>query len=129
MEAQKVPVKYKRLKAVVRPLLKITPGVEYYVKITGPMHLGRQIKDDKEPATLADIVNLPTGEEMQIILPKIMREALAEQFPKDAYVGKCFAFELMRVPEKRYNLVKTLVEIEPSETPDAPKPNGGDKKK
>lgn len=113
--ATRVPMKFKRLKAVVRPQLKLMAGVEVHVKIVGPMHLGKQLKDDKEPATLVDIVNLDTGEEMQIILPKIVREVLAEQYPSDKYIGKCFALELMRVPEKRYNLVKTLVEIEPDE--------------
>lgn len=125
---ERVPMKFKRLKPVVRPLLKLMAGVEVHVRITGPMHLGKQIKDDKEPATLVDILNLDNGEEMQMILPKIVREALAEQFPSDKYVGRCFALELMRVPEKRYNLVRTLVEIEPDEGQvSVPKSNGGDK--
>lgn len=112
-----VPLKFKKLKTVVRPVLKLTPGVEYYIKIAGPLHLGRSVADDKEPATLCNIVDLNTGEEMQIVAPKLLREALTENYEKETYIGKCFAIELMRVPDKRYNLLKTFIEIEAEETP------------
>ena len=48
-----LPGKFKKVKAVVRPVLKLTPGVEVYFKVTGPLHLGRKVDDNKEPATLA----------------------------------------------------------------------------
>jgi hypothetical protein len=111
----KVPFKFKKVGLVVRPQLKIKTGVEYYVRFAGPLHLGKKIDDDKEPAHLCDIVDLSTNEEMQIVVGKVMRDSLVEKYPNDTYVGKCFAFELMKVPDKRYNILKTFIEIAPDE--------------
>jgi hypothetical protein len=125
------PPKFKRKAIVVRPLFKMRPGVEYYFKLVGPFHLGKKIDDSKEPATLCNVVDLTTGEEGQIICGKLLREQIAESYPNDSFVGKSFAMEFMRVPDKRYNVIKTLNEIEPEEAQtSAPKsgaPAGGKK--
>jgi len=109
--------KFKVKRHVVKQLFKIKPGVEYYLLFTGKMHIGKKIEDNKEAATLADVTNLATGEIGQIICPKLIRDALSEEYPSDSYVGKAFAIELMRVPDKRYNLLRTFIEIEPDEAP------------
>lgn len=116
-EAQKIPFTFKTKKVVVKQLFKMKPGVEYYFKLTGPMHIGRQIDDQKEAATLMDVIDLPTGELGQIICPKLIRDALNEGYTNNSYVGKAFAIELMKVPEKRYNLLKTFNEIDVDEAP------------
>ncbi|HEY4723992.1 MAG TPA: hypothetical protein VII92_19215 [Anaerolineae bacterium] len=119
-EAARVPLKFKTKKHVVKQLFKLKPGVEYYFTFKGPMHVGKKIDDAKEPATLADVVDLNTGEFGQIICAKLVRDALTDAYANDTYVGKSFAIELMRVPEKRYNMLKTFIEIEPEEAPKAP---------
>ena len=119
MSEARVPLKFKTKKHVVKQLFKLKPGVEYYFTFKGPMHTGKKVDDQKEPAVLADVVNLDTGELGQIICPKLIRDALAENYTGESYVGKSFAIELMRVPEKRYNLLKTFNEIEPEEAPKA----------
>lgn len=117
--------KFKKKAIVVRPLFKMRPGVEYYFKVTGPLHLGKKIDDSKEPATLCNVVDLTTGEEGQIICGKLLREQLVESYPNESFVGKSFAMEFMRVPDKRYNIIKTLNEIEPDEAKtEAPKSGG-----
>jgi hypothetical protein len=118
-EVTKVPFTFKTKKFVVKQLFKIKPGVEYYFKATGPMHIGKQIDDQKEAATLMDVIDLPTGELGQIICGKLLRDSLAENYPNHSYVGKAFCIELMKVPEKRYNMLKTFNEIDLDEAPKA----------
>lgn len=110
---------FKVKKMVTVPLLKIKPGVEYYIRVTGPMHEGKKIDDRKEPAILMNVQELPTNKPAQIIVGKLMRDALNEQYPNSAYVGKCFAFQIdkdQNNPERKYNLLTTLNEIEPDES-------------
>jgi hypothetical protein len=113
-------------KHVTKQLFKLKPGVEYYFQFKGPMHVGKKIDDAKEPAILADVVDLSTGEFGQIICAKLVRDALNDAYANDTYVGKSFAVELMRVPEKRYNMLKTFIEIEAEE---APKPQAAGARK
>lgn len=106
-------------KLVIRPLMKVKPGIEYCVRITGPMHLGKKIDDKKEPATLMHIDRLPDGTPMQMIAGKLLKDALNDEYPGEKYVGKCFAFQIDKDPEnpeKRYNLLTQLNEIEPDES-------------
>lgn len=94
-ETKKVPfslaVKTKLTKAVI----KFEKDVPVYVKIVGAMHAGKQIKGtgDKqsmEPATLCDVVNLESGEEMQLIVSTLVKSILDDNYPGDTYVGKGF---------------------------------------
>lgn len=113
--AQSARPKFKVRKMIERQLFKIKPGIEYYFKLSAPMYVGKKIDDQKEAATLCYCVDLTSGEEGQIILGKILRDSLNENYPKDTYVGKSFAIELMKVPDKRYNILKTFNEIDPTE--------------
>ena len=115
--------KFKVKKHVTLPLLKIKPnGLPAFVRFEGAMFLGKKIETGseadkkKEPATLAHVVNLETGEEMQIICPMMLRTQLTEAYPSDAYVGHCFAVRITRDPEKKYNHV-SITEIEPESEP------------
>lgn len=107
------PAKFtpKVLKNVTLPVLKLkADGNPRYFKITGPMHLGKKIDDQKEAATLCTAIDCDTGEVGQIVCPTVMQKELRENYEKDGYVGKFFEVVLTRVPEKKYNIV-TLTEI------------------
>ena len=67
-----------------------------------------------EPAMLANIVNLSTGEEMQTICNKVMESTLNEEYPDAGYVGKSFLIEQRSVPGKRYKNYR-VAEIEITE--------------
>jgi hypothetical protein len=56
------------------------------------------------PAELANVVDLETGEECQIIVNAVLRGVLDEFYPDAGYVGK--AFQIVRHAKaagKRYN--------------------------
>lgn len=111
-------MKYKVKKMVTVPLLKVKPGVQYCVRIVGPMHEGKKIQDQKEPAILMAVQELPSNKPHEIIVGKLMRDALNDNYPNAGYVGKCFAFQIDKDPnnpDRRYNLLTQLDEIEPSE--------------
>ena len=113
MATQQTSAKFtpKVLKNVTLPVLKLkAAGNARYFKITGPMHLGKKIDDQKEAATICTAIDCASGEVGQIVCPTVMQKELNENYPKDAYVGKFFELVLTRVPEKKYNIV-TLTEI------------------
>jgi hypothetical protein len=98
---------FKKIRAVTMPVLKIKKGVEYFLKLTTPMALGKEIKgSNMGPATVCQAVNLETAELGQVICPYVLVKELHEAYPGDAYVGKCFSLVLTPVPGKRYNAVQ-----------------------
>lgn len=116
---------FKVKRNITLPLLKLEKNNEYYVKFDGPMFLGKEINPGKESsdvrkqaATLANVVNLETGELCQIICPLVLQHELNDAYPGEGYVGLCFAISLTRPEGKAYNLVQ-VTEIEPSEAPGA----------
>lgn len=85
-----------------------------YFRMEGKMHQGEEIKNsNKQPPWLIEVSNLETGEIGQIIAPKILESELNKHYPKDTYVGKCFALSITPPVEggKKYNLVN-ITEIE-----------------
>lgn len=86
-----------RKKLLTRPILKFIKDEPRYVKFEGKIYLGKEMKqkagDDKkkEPAHLADVIDLTTGELAQIIINAVPMSVLKENYPDDSYVGKCFA--------------------------------------
>lgn len=118
-------------KIITRPIIKLEKGVEYYFLVQSEAFIGKDIKkavkfdsDGKPlppepPATLMNVIQLDTGVEGQIIVPKVMQDLLIENYPDRNYVGLSFSVKLTMVPNKRYNLV-TLNEIEASEAPLSP---------
>lgn len=112
------PTKFtpKVLRNVTLPVLKLTAdGKPRYFKLTGPMHLGKKIDDQKEAATICNATDCETGEVGQIVCPTIFQKELNEQYPKDAYVDKFFEVILTRVPEKKYNIVGLTEIADPTE--------------
>jgi hypothetical protein len=105
-------------KHVTLPLMKIAPNTTRYFKLTGAMHIGKDVKQPegtakKEPATLCHAIDLETSEEGQFIVPTVLKSELTDAYANDGYVGKSFQFTFTRPEGKRYNLV-TIAEIEVS---------------
>lgn len=99
----------KRKKLLTRPVLKYVVDTPNYVLIETAAHIGKSMKPgpdgkQKEPATLCNVVDLKTGEPAQIILNAVVKSVLAEEYPNDSYVGKCFAItKQARVQGKAYD--------------------------
>ena len=105
--------------SVTLPIFKLAAGVQRFFTFDGPMHIGKdtgQVMNGKkmEPATIANVTDLETGEMGVVICATVMSKEIAENYPGETYVGKSFAVTLIRVPEKKYNLYEIL-EIEPDE--------------
>ena len=108
--------KFKRTKVVTMPLLKPVLDQPFYVKMTGEIFLGKEIKAGEgakmEPAHLVNCVNLETGELCQIIVPAVLLSIVNEEYPENSYVGK--SFEIVKMAKgggKRYHPFK-VAEIE-----------------
>jgi hypothetical protein len=101
---------FKRVRNLTLDILKFVELEPRHVKITGPIHLGKDQKaakgeEDKkrEPAHLAPCINLDDGSECQIIVSAVVLSVLSDEYPNEAYVGKCFAItKKSRVPGKQY---------------------------
>lgn len=115
---------FKKTANVTLELLKIVANTEYYVRFIGPMHIGKavagpvkvdaatgEVKPGKEPAMIAFVDDLETDKERIIICSTVLRKELAEAYPNDSYVGKCFGFKQTKIEGKSYNLVE-LWEVE-----------------
>lgn len=93
-------------KIVTMPLLKLKQNEPVYVKFLDKTFIGKELKNEpktdangkpsirKEPPVMAHIINLETGEQADIMLGKVLQGILDDDYPKDAYVGKCFMIEL-----------------------------------
>lgn len=117
---------YKKVRSVTLPLKSLkTLGDIAHVRITTPITVGKKLQGDdstKEPAHLCNIIDLDTGEEMQMIIPKVLRSTLEEEYPtvgeKIGYLGKCFEIENLGKKAGRgksaegYNTFR-IVEVEP----------------
>jgi len=107
--------KFKRVKTVTLPVLKLVPGKLRYLKILSPITIGKAIDDKKEPAHICTAVDLESYEIGIVVCPLIMRKELSENYAGDGYVNKCFEIVVTRAPGKAYNHV-TLIEVaEPDE--------------
>lgn len=122
--------RFKKVRNVTLPLLKMVENHAVYIKSMGVMFVGKQIDDKKEPATLMNVVNLETGEEMQIIVPTVLKGILSEEYPDDGYVGKSFEIILHKHMDKtdpsklKYNKF-TVAEVEAED--DAGEAGAGEK--
>ncbi len=105
--------------AVTLPVIKLAAGVQRFVFFDGPMHIGKdtgQVMNGKkmEPATVANVTDLETGEQGVLICATVLAGELRGAYPDDSYIGKRFAIRLIKVPEKKYNMYEIL-EIEEDE--------------
>jgi hypothetical protein len=123
----------KVVKSVTLPILKQADGVPYYVRVTGAIFLGKQLKGEgeeakQEPAHLMNITNLETGEDMQMIANTVMKSSLEEEYPENGYVGKCFQIERKAAGAGKRYKAYSIQEIEITED-EVTERTGGDKKK
>lgn len=121
---------FKVKKNVTLPVHKLKPGEERYFLFTSPMHIGKdtgQVMNGKkmEPATIADVIDLQTGELGVLICATVMHKEISEQYPGDSYIGKAFAITMTKVPEKKYNLY-SILEIEKDEAQQEADPEQGE---
>lgn len=109
--------KYKVLRNVTMPSVKLEMETPYYLKATGAYFTGRAQKAGKngevmEPATVLPVVNIETGEVGQLILGSVLKGLLDEAYPAEGYVGKAFRIvKHEKRPGKRY-FTYSLDEIE-----------------
>lgn len=90
------PSKYKRVKAITLPLLKQKDDVTCYIKIISEISVGKEVKQKKgetvmAPAQIMRVINLETGEEMEMIANAVLKSTFEENYPDKKYVNKCFA--------------------------------------
>lgn len=110
--------KFNVVKNVTLPLLKPNLDVPVYVKVLEPVFQGKKIdkgaQKDMEAAMLANVVNLETGENMQMIVPNVLDGIFAEEYKENAYVGKCFSItKHPKASGKRYHPFSVMeIEVE-----------------
>ncbi len=101
--------KFKIKKTLTPALLKFVEDETRYVKITAPIYIGKAQKPGadgktKDPAHIADCINLETGEACVIIVGAVVASVFSESYPDGSYVDKGFAItKLGRQPGKQYN--------------------------
>lgn len=92
---------------VTRPLLKWTDGKTYFFRIDSPIFQADRNegeKDDKkEPPFLYNAIDLTTGEEVQMIAPKVLHSELEKKYPDHGYVGRNFRAVKTKLEDKRYS--------------------------
>lgn len=102
------PTKVKVVKAVTRPTLSLEQHKPVYVRILKEIYQGKEIKGTEKdanakPADIADIVNLETNKEQQLVVGAVVKANFDESYPKAAYVGKSFMITKLDKKEgKRY---------------------------
>lgn len=108
----------KVVKTLTRPTFKSVVDVPLYLKITEASFIGKERvgrdgkKSDKEPPTVYNVVNLESGEEGQLIGNTVIKSTLEEEYPNNAYVGKCFAITKQKRKEGKQYDPFSIVEIE-----------------
>ena len=108
---------FKVKKNLTKTLFKFITGEPRYLKFQGALFVGKELKAKEgakkmEPATLAFVTDLETGEEGQVIINAVVKSVLTDEYANDAYVGKCFQItKNARAPGKTYDPF-SIAEIE-----------------
>ncbi len=88
--------KYKVVRNVTMPSIKLELETEYFLKATGAYFEGRAQKqrgsdgEAMKPATVLPVVNVETGEVGQLVLGSVLKDLLDESYPNASYVDKAF---------------------------------------
>lgn len=103
---------FRVVKHVTRPLLKLEPGIQYYIKIESAFRQAEQMKNAKKdaagnvipPPFIVDVLNLEGGTPSQMVANEVFRTELVKQYPNDSYVGKFFELvKNTKAEGKNYN--------------------------
>lgn len=86
------------IKRVTMSTLKLVPDVPVYVKILDKIFQakaqklkeGEKEKDRKNPPMIFNVVNLETGEAMQLVAGAVVQSEICGNYEKDSYVNLCF---------------------------------------
>jgi hypothetical protein len=114
---------FKKVRNLTLDILKFVENEPRHVKFTGAIHLGKPQKAEegkaaKAPAHLAPVIDLDTGNmECQIIVAAVVLSILNDDYPNEAYVGKCFEIVKKARAEGKAYFPYGVAEIE---DPDAP---------
>lgn len=110
---------FKTIKHITLPLLKIKLDEEFYIKITGAIFEGKTIRQSLavrkqlEAAMFAPVINLRTGEEMEMMFNKGLEDTISEEYPDNAYIGKEFAmtkFAKEKGKDHRFNVIEIEID-------------------
>lgn len=117
--------RFKKVRNVNLPIIKVNAGKEAYFTATKPMYKGKKLEgkpgeEDKEPVDLLDVVDLESGEEGTIVVAKVLGEILNDEYPSAGYVDK--SFSILKHPKrdgKKYHQYTVCeIEVETTEEPD-----------
>lgn len=112
---------FKMKKRISLSLLKHPAGTSVFVKFETKFYESKKVKAEPgkaelPAATVANVIDLTTGEEMLYIISSVLGSTLREEYANDGYVGKCFAINKV-APDaskgKRYATF-SVAEIEPT---------------
>lgn len=67
-------------KALTLPVLKLVKDVPTYIRFDSPMRIGKKVEADKDPAIVADVTDLETGEVFQFLVPAVVQGVLHDEF-------------------------------------------------
>ena len=114
-------VNYVIKKNVTAEVWKWVEGVEKVFTVKGPIRMGRAPKPGATISTAAellDVTDATDGKDKVIVLNKVLRDNLVEQYPGDTFVGKSFSVTMGPVPVGKKYKTMQVAEIELS----APEP-------
>lgn len=115
---------FQTARKVTFPLSKWKNDEPKYLKFETAIFQGKEIKQKntevhEEPADLANVIDLETGEDVQIIVGAVLKATLEEEYGEKGYVGKYFEIIQHRDSGKKYNTY-SITELMPQNNSDAP---------
>jgi len=98
-EASQNAPKFKKVRHVTLPQLKIKTGVEYILRIETPFERGKSRGEPqkdaggnvKEPPFIFQATDMVTGEMFHVVANTGIRNEIEEHYPDAGYVGKIFS--------------------------------------
>lgn len=105
-------VTYKPKRLITVPVLSLKENEERILRFESDMHVGKTMKvkegeKAKEPAIIARVTDMVSGEIFELIVNAVLRSVLDEEFPEGGYVKKVFSITALPKREgKQYKGVK-----------------------
>jgi len=117
--AEPTKLKFTIKRAVTLPIMKIFANTPVYLRLDAPMFEGKLLPDDikqgkTEGAHIVNCTNLETGEQVQIVVPKVLEAVLNETYLDDSYVGLSFEVtkQKMITGKKYHNFTVKEIEVD-----------------
>lgn len=107
---------FKVAKRITLPLIKPQLEKPVFVLINEAVFVGKKIEQgtskDMEAAHIANVTDIETGEQAQIIVPSVLLGIFKDEYPDNSYVGKAFQLtKHAKASGKRYHAF-TVIELE-----------------